>query len=191
MRPPAVRQSLDLLLGLFVVFRGRVVLGEDMEDVAMKDLNQTRMGLLRSALSVAYTCRTQSPSVRNLSDSLKFLVTHLGLLLREEAHCETIETTLRSPDSTAARRFRFIPELDEKIDEVSVSLVLVQGFCAAFDPIVPFSTRERDVFGVLLVDLGLVWKMTQMHSRFTVSAPSISRATSCTLSSLYQNLVAR
>ena len=104
MRPPAVRQSLDRLLGLFAVSRDRVVLGEDMEDVAMNDLNQARMGLPRLALSVTYTHRTQSPSVRNLSDSPKFLVTHLGLLLREEAHCETVEATLRSLDSTADRR---------------------------------------------------------------------------------------
>ena len=145
MRPLAIRQSLDQLFGLFVASRN-LVLNEEVEDAAVKDMNQATMGLARSALSAACTHPTQTPSVRNLSDSLKFLVTHLGLLLHGEAHFETIEATLWSLDSTAAPKELsegyFIPELDEEIEEVAVSPVFVKGFCALFDPSVPFRTRK-------------------------------------------------
>jgi len=145
MRPLGVRQSLDQLFNLFVASRN-LVLDEETEGAAVKDMNQATMGLARSALSAACTHPTQTPSVRNLSDSLKFLVTHLDLLLRGEAHYETIEAILWSLDSTTAPRELsegyFIPELDEEIDDVAVSPVFVKGFCALFDPSVPFRTRK-------------------------------------------------
>jgi hypothetical protein len=145
MRPLAIRQSLDQLFDLFIASRNLVLVG-GMEDAAVKELNQATMGLARSALSAAWTHPTQTPSVRNLSDSLKFLVTHFDLLLRGEAHYETIEAILWSLDSTAAPREMsegyFIPELDEEIDDVAVSPVFVEGFCALFDPSVPFRTRK-------------------------------------------------
>ena len=103
MRLMVVRQSLDQLFNLFVASRS-LVLDEEIECVAEKELNQAMMGLARSALSAACTHPTQTPSVRSLSDSLKFLVTHLELLLRGEAHYETIEATLWSLDSTTAPR---------------------------------------------------------------------------------------
>jgi len=145
MKSLAVRQSLDQLFNLFVASHN-LVLNEEVEDVALKELNQATMGLARSALSAAWTHPTQTPSVRDLSNSLKFLVTHFDLLLRGEAHYETIEAILWSLDSTAAPRELsegyFIPELDEEIDEVAVSPVFVKGFCALFDPSVPFRTRK-------------------------------------------------
>jgi len=145
MRPLAIKQSLDQLFNLFVASRN-LVLVEETKDATVKELNQATMGIARSALSAAWTHSTQTPSVRNLSDSLKFLVTHFDLLLRGEAHYETIEAILWSLDSTAAPREMsggyFIPELDEEIDEVAVSPVFVKGFCALFDPSVPFRTRK-------------------------------------------------
>jgi hypothetical protein len=145
MRPLAVRQSLDQLFNVFVASRN-LVLDEEIAGAAEKESNQATMELARSALSAACTHPTQTPSVRNLSDSLKFLVTHLNLLLRGEAHYETIEATLWSLDSTTAPREMsegyFIPELDEEIEEVAVSPVFVKGFCALFDPSVPFRTRK-------------------------------------------------
>lgn len=145
MRPLAIKQSLDQLFNLFVVSRN-FVLVEGMEGAEVKELNQGMIGIARSALGAAWTHPTQTPSVRNLSDSLKFLVTHFDLLLRGEAHYETIEATLWSLDSTAAPREMsegyFIPELDEEIDQVAVSPVFVKGFCALFDPSVPFRTRK-------------------------------------------------
>lgn len=144
MRPLAARQSLDHLFGLFVASRNLVRYEE--EGATVKDLNQATLGLARSALSAACTHPTQTPSVRNLSDSLKFLVTHLDLLLRGEPHYETIEAILWSLDSTTAPKELsegyFIPELDEEIDEVAVSPIFVKGFCALFDPSVPFRTRK-------------------------------------------------
>lgn len=144
LRPLAVRQSLDQLFKLFVTSRNLVL--EEETDTTTKELNQAVMGLTRSALTAAWTHPTQTPSVRNLSDSLKFLVTHFDLLLRGEAHYDTIEAILWSLDSTAAPRELsegyFIPELDEEIEEVAVSPVFVKGFCALFDPSVPFRTRK-------------------------------------------------
>ena len=145
MRPLAVRQSLYQLFNVFVASRN-LVLDEGVEGVAEKESNKAMMGLARSVLNAACTHPTQTPSVRNLSDSLKFLVTHLDLLLRREPHYETIEATLWSLDSTTAPREMsegyFIPELDEEIEEVAVSPVFVKGFCALFDPSVPFHTRK-------------------------------------------------
>ena len=145
MRPLANRQSLDQLFNLFVISR-KLVLDEGMEDPTVQELNQATMGLARSALSAAWTHPTQTPSVSSLSDSLKFLVIHFDLLLRGEAHYETIEAILWSLGSTTAPREMsegyFIPELDEEIDEVSVSPVFVKGFCALFDSSVPFRTRK-------------------------------------------------
>jgi hypothetical protein len=145
MRPLAVRQSLDQLFSVFVTSRNPV-LDEEIESAVEKESNQAMMSLAQSALSAACTHPTQTPSVRNLSDSLKFLVTHFDLLLRGEAHYETIEATLWSLDSTTAPREMsegyFIPELDEEIEEVAVSPVSVKGFCALFDPSVPFRTRK-------------------------------------------------
>jgi len=145
MRPLGVRKSLDQLFNLFIASRN-LVLDEETEGGTVKDLNQATLGLARSALSAACTHTTQTPSVRNLSDSLKFLVTHLDLLLRGEAHYETIEAILWSLDSATAPRELsegyFIPELDEEIDDVAVSPAFVKGFCALFDPSVPFRTRK-------------------------------------------------
>ena len=103
MRPFAVRQSLDRLFNVFVASRN-LVLDVGIESIAEKESNQATMELARLALSAACTHLTQTPSVRNLSDSLKFLVTHLDLLLHGEAHYETIEATLWSLDSTTAPR---------------------------------------------------------------------------------------
>jgi hypothetical protein len=145
MRPLAVRQSLDQLFKVFVASRN-LVLDEEIVGTAGKESNQATMELARSALSAACTHPMQTPSVRNLLDSLKFLVTHLDLLLRGEAHYETIEATLWSLDSTTAPREMsegyFIPELDEEIEEVMVSPIFIKGFCALFDPSVPFRTRK-------------------------------------------------
>ena len=124
MRPLAVRQSLDQLFNVFVASRN-LVLDVEIESITEKESNQATMELARLAPSAACTHSTQTPSVRNLSDSLKFLVTHLDLLLRGEAHYETIEATLWSLDSTTAPREMsegyFIPELDEEIEEVASS----------------------------------------------------------------------
>ena len=145
MRPLAVRQSLDQLFNLFIASRN-LVLNEEVEDAAVKELNQATLGLARSSLNAAWTHPTQTPSVRNLSDSLKFLITHFDLLLHGEAHYETIEAILWSLDSTVAPREMsegyFIPELDEEIDEVAISPTFVKGFCALFEPSVPFRTRK-------------------------------------------------
>jgi hypothetical protein len=145
MRPLAVTQSLDQLFNVFVASRN-LLLDEEIVGAAEKESNHATMELARSALSAACTHPTQTPSIRNLSDSLKFLVAHLDLLLRGEAHYETIEATLWSLDSTTASREMsegyFIPELDEEIEEVAVSPVFVKGFCALFDPSVPFRTRK-------------------------------------------------
>jgi hypothetical protein len=145
MRPLAIRRSLDQLFNVFVASRN-LVLDEGVEGVAEKESNQATMELARSALSAACTHPTQTLSVRNLSGSLGFLVTHLDLLLRGEPHYETIEATLWSLDSTTAPREMsegyFIPELDEEIEEVAVSPVFVKGFCALFDSSVPFRTRK-------------------------------------------------
>ena len=145
MRPLANRQSLDQLFNLFVASR-RLVLDEGIEDTTVQELNQATMGLARLALNAAWTHPTQTPTVRSLPDSLKFLVTHFDLLLHGEAHYETIEAILWSLDSATASKEMsegyFIPELDEEIDQVAVSPVFVKGFCALFDPSVPFRTRK-------------------------------------------------
>ena len=145
MRPLAVRQSLDQLFNLFIASRN-LVLNEEVEDAAVKELNQATLGLARSSLNAAWTHPTQTPSVRNLSDSLKFLITHFDLLLHGEAHYETIEAILWSLDSTVAPREMsegyFIPELDEEIDEVAISPTFVKGFCALFESSVPIRTRK-------------------------------------------------
>ena len=145
MRPLANTQSLDQLFNLFIVSR-RLVLDEGIKDAGVQELNEATMRLARSALRAAWTHPTQTPSVRSLPDSLKFLVTHFDLLLRGEAHYETIEAILWSLDSATAPREMsegyFIPELDEEIDQVAVSPVFVKGFCALFDPSVPFRTRK-------------------------------------------------
>ena len=145
MRPLAVEQSLNQLFNLFTTSHD-LILGEEIEDTAVKDLNQATIGLARLALSAARTHPTQTPSVRNPSSSLKFLVTHLELLLRGEPHYETIEAILWSLDPAAAPRELFegyfIPELNEEIDQVVVSPVFVKGFCALFGPSVPSRTKE-------------------------------------------------
>lgn len=145
MGPLAVRQSLDQLFKLFVASRN-LVLDQEVEDAAAKEPNQATMRLARSALNAAWTHPTQTPSVRNLSESLKFLVTHFDLLLRGEAHYETIEAILWSLNSTTApgemSEGYFIPELDEEIDVIAVSPVFIRGFCALFDSSVPFRTRK-------------------------------------------------
>jgi hypothetical protein len=162
MKPLAVRQSLDQLFNVFVASRN-LVLDEGVEGVAEKESNQATMGLARSALSAACTHPTQTPSVRNLSDSLKFLVTHLDLLLRGEPHYETIEATLWSLDSTTAPREMsegyFIPELDEEIEEVAASPVFGQGILCAIRFIHPFPHEKSGVFGVPVVDPELVWEV--------------------------------
>jgi hypothetical protein len=170
MRPLAIRQSLNQLFNVFVASRN-LMLDEEIESAAEKESNQATIGLTRSALSAACTHPTQTPSVRSLSDSLKFLVTHLELLLCGEAHYETIEATLWSLDSTMAPREMsegyFIPELDEEIEEVAVSPVFIKGFCALFDPPVPFHMRRAAslVFPLLTQSWFGRWMETVSGSR--------------------------
>ena len=138
MRPLVGRQSLDQLFNLFVASR-KLVLDEGMEDATVQELNQAMMGLAQSALSSAWTHPTQTPTVRSIPDSLKFLVTHFDLLLHGETHYETIEAILRSLDSATAPKEM---SLDEEIDQVAISPAFVKGSCTLFDPSVPFRTRK-------------------------------------------------
>jgi hypothetical protein len=75
-RPLAVSQSLNRLFNVFVASRN-LVLDEEIKSVAEKESNQATIELARLVLSAARIHPSQTPSVRNLSDSLKFLGIHL------------------------------------------------------------------------------------------------------------------